>query len=151
MSLVRWKERSDLAPWSALRDLEGEFNRIFGSCWTRELDRPNGAWSPAADVKESDDAYTIEADLPGVDKEDIQLTVLDNALTIKGERKTENETKEKGYRRVERQYGSFERSFRVPGGFDASKVSAKFDKGVLRVTLPKREESKPKRIEVKVN
>ena len=150
MALVRWKDRCDLAPWSALRDLEDEFSRIFGS-WTRDLDRPTGAWSPAVDVKETDEAYTIEADLPGVNKEDIELTVLDNALTIKGERKSEKEAKEEGYHRVERRYGSFQRSFHVPGGFDPGKVSANFDKGVLRVTLPKREESKPKQIEVKVN
>jgi HSP20 family protein len=150
MALVRWKDRRDLAPWSAFRDLEDEVSRIFGS-WTRDLDRPTGTWAPAVDVKETDESYTIEADLPGVNKDDIELTVLDNALTIKGERKSEEETKEKGYRRVERRYGNFQRSFHVPGGFDAGKVSANFDKGVLRVTLPKREESKPKQIEVKVN
>ena len=150
MALVRWKDRCDLRPWGALRDFEDEFGRLFGN-WTRELDRPAASWSPPVDVKETADAYTIEADLPGISKEDVKLTVLDDALTIKGERKSEKETTESGYQRVERRYGSFQRSFRIPGGIDPGRVTAHFDNGVLRVTLPKREESKPKQIEVKVN
>ncbi|MBN2311909.1 MAG: Hsp20/alpha crystallin family protein [Candidatus Hydrogenedentes bacterium] len=150
MALVRWKNRNEVAPWSALRDLEADFNRMFGNVFG-EVAPSERKWAPAADLKETADAYTIEADLPGVKKEDIELTVLDDTITIKGERKTEKEGKDAGYHCVERRYGGFQRRFRIPGGFDAAKVKADYEHGVLRVTLPKREESKPKQIEVKVN
>ncbi|MBX7257086.1 MAG: Hsp20/alpha crystallin family protein [Candidatus Hydrogenedentes bacterium] len=149
MALVRWKDKGELTPFSALRDIENQFSRLFG-----ELNRDFGpfdrVWSPTVDLKETDDAYALEADLPGLKKEDIDLTVVDNLVTIKGSRKHEAETKEKGYHRVERRYGSFERSFEIPGGFDAEKIKAHYEDGVLKVTLPKREEAKPKQIEVKV-
>lgn len=150
MSLVRWKDRGELAPWTPLRDLEGQFNRMFGEL-ARDYVPFDRGWAPAVDMKENGLEYTLEADLPGMKKEEIDVSVVDNVVTLKGERKHESETKEKDYHRVERRYGSFERSFEIPGGFDAGKIAAQFDNGVLRVTLPKREESKPKQIEVKVN
>jgi HSP20 family protein len=150
MSLVRWKDRGELSPWAPLRDLEGQFNRLFGEL-ARDYDLFERGWTPAVDVKENDQEYTLEADLPGLKKEEIDISVLDNVITLKGERKHETETKEKDYHRVERRYGSFARSFEIPGGFDADKISAHFDSGVLKVTLPKREDTKPKQIEVKVN
>ena len=150
MSLVRWRDRGDLSPWAPLRDIEGQFNRLFGEL-ARDYDLFDRGWAPAVDVKENEQEYTLEADLPGMKKEEIDITVVDNVVTLKGERKHESETKEKDYHRVERRYGSFERTFEIPGGFDADKIAAHFDNGVLRVTLPKREESKPKQIEVKVN
>lgn len=150
MALVRWKDRGEMSPWSALRDLEGQFNRLFGELG-RDYDVFERVWSPAVDLKETDQAYTLEADLPGLKKEDIELMVVDNMITIKGERKQEEKVEEKGYHRFERRYGAFQRSFEIPGGFDSEKVTAKFEDGVLRVTLPKREEAKPKHIEVRVN
>jgi HSP20 family protein len=150
MSLVRWRDRGELSPWAPLRDLEGQFNRLFGEL-ARDYDLFDRGWAPAVDLKENEQEYSLEADLPGMKKEEIDITVVDNVITLKGERKHETETKEKDYHRVERRYGSFERSFEIPGGFDADKIAAHFDNGVLRVTLPKREESKPKQIEVKVN
>ena len=150
MSLVRWRDRGELSPWAPLRDLEGQFNRLFGEL-ARDYDPFDRGWAPAVDLKENEQDYTLEADLPGMKKEEVDITVIDNVITLKGERRHESETKEKDYHRVERRYGSFERSFEIPGGFDADKIAAHFDNGVLRVTLPKREESKPKQIEVKVN
>ena len=150
MSLVRWKDRGELSPWAPLRDIEGQFNRLFGEL-ARDHDLFDRGWAPAVDVKENEQEYSLEADLPGMKKEEIDVSVVDNVVTLKGERKHESETKEKDYQRVERRYGSFERSFEIPSGFDAGKITAQFDNGVLRVTLPKREESKPKQIEVKVN
>ncbi|MCC6796291.1 MAG: Hsp20/alpha crystallin family protein [Candidatus Hydrogenedentes bacterium] len=150
MSLVRWKDRGELSPWAPLRDIEGQFNRLFGEL-ARDYDLYDRGWAPAVDLKEDEQEYTLEADLPGMKKEEIDITVVDNVVMLKGERKHETETKEKGYHRVERRYGSFERSFELPGGFDANKINAHFDNGVLKVTLPKREEAKPKQIEVKVN
>ena len=149
MALVRWKDRGELSPWSALRDLEGQFNRVFGEL-TRDTDYFERGWTPAVDLKETEEAYTLEADLPGLKKEDIELSVVDNLVTLKGERKQEEEVKDEGYHRIERQYGSFQRSLEIPGGFNADKITAEFKEGVLHVTLPKREEAKPKHIEVKV-
>ena len=149
MALVRWKDRGELSPFSALRDLENQFGRLFGE-WSRDFDVFDRAWSPTVDLKETDDAYTLEADLPGMKKDEIDVSVMDNVVTLKGERKHEAETKEKGYHRVERRYGSFERSFEIPGGFQGDKISANYENGVLKVTLPKREETKPKQIEVTV-
>jgi len=103
------------------------------------------------DIRESEDAYTVEADLPGVSKDEINVTINDNVITLKGERKNEQETKEGGYRHYERSVGSFERSFTVSKNVDTEAVEAKFENGVLRLTLPKREETKPKQIEVKLS
>ena len=150
MSLVRWKDRGELSPWAPLRDIEGQFNRLLGEL-ARDYDLFDTGWAPAIDLKEDEHVYTLEADLPGMKKEEIDIRVVDNVITLKGDRKHETETKEQGYHRVERRYGSFERTFELPGGFDANKIDAHFDNGVLKVTLPKREESKPKQIEVKVN
>lgn len=148
MALVRWKNRGELSPFSALRDLENQFGRLF------EEFVDGGAarfWSPAIDLVETDESYALEADLPGMKKDDIELVVVDNLVTIKGERRHETEARREGYHRFERQYGTFQRTFEIPGGFKADGVSATFEDGVLRVTLPKREEMKPKQIEVKVS
>ncbi len=153
MALVRWKDRGELAPWSALQDLESQMQRLFGE-GAADLNWPERTWLPTADLRETDDHYIVEMDLPGMRKEDVELTAIDNVLTIKGERKYEHKDEkedERGYRRFERRYGRFERSFEIPGGFDADKVEAHYDNGVLRVNLPKREEAKPKQISVNVN
>jgi HSP20 family protein len=150
MALVRWKNYGELNPWSPLRELEGQFNRFFGEL-ARDFDLSDGGWSPAVDFKEGEHEYTLEADLPGMKKEEIDVTVMDNCITLRGERKRETESNDKGVHRVERRYGTFERTFEIPGGFDAENINAHFDGGVLRVTLPKREEAKPKQVEVKVS
>lgn len=149
MALVRWRNRAGLRPWNPLGELEGHMDRLF-SDFAGDLSWHGGEWMPAIDVKESDNTYTLEADLPGVKKEDVELTIVDNVVTIKGERKREEQVEENGYHRVERSHGSFQRSFTFPEGFDGGNVKAHYENGVLRVTLPKREEAKPKRIEVKV-
>lgn len=148
MALVRWRNRGELAPWSALTDLEREFNRVLGGApgFSDLFERD---WVPAVDLRGTEDAYVLEADVPGLAKEDIELVAVDNVITLKGERKNEHEVSEDGYHRFERRYGSFQRSFEVPGGFDNDKVTATLEEGVLRVTLPKREEAKRKQIEVK--
>lgn len=150
MALVRWRNGGDIAPWSALQNLEGDMSRLFGEL-SRDFNWPEGAWMPPADLHETDDAYLVELDVPGMNKEDIELTTMENVLTIKGERKNEHHDEGKGYRRFERRYGGFQRSFEIPGGFNGDKVEAHYENGVLRVTLPKREEAKPKAIEVRVN
>lgn len=132
----------------------------------RELDRLTGAlrpfelfgeaeglaaWAPAVDIAEDDTAITIKADLPEVDKKDIHVNVENGMLTIRGERKRDKEEKKKNYHRIERSYGSYERSFSLPEAVDKDKIAAECKNGVLTVTLPKRPEAKakPAHIEVK--
>lgn len=152
MSTLARRNRNDVAPWNALREIEDHFSRFFAEPFGAMTDWSNGSvgWAPAIDVSENENEYVIDADIPGVSKDDITLEILDNVVTIKGERKSEKkeEDKKKGYHRVERSYGSFQRSVQIPGGFKSDAVEAKFDNGVLRVTLPKPEEAKPRTITV---
>jgi HSP20 family protein len=149
MTPVLFRNRYGLVPWNPLRDVEDRFGRLFADL----APTPEGGhrdWTPSVDVSETEDAYVIEADLPGLDKKDIELSVHDTVVTIKGERKSEKEEKGDKYHRIERSHGVFQRSFNLAGGFDGEKVEADFRNGVLRVTLPKREEAKPKQIDVQV-
>lgn len=148
MALIRRLNRGELAPWSALRDIETHFNR-FMTDFGNEFPFGDKTWSPAVDLRETEDAYVVHADIPGLKKEEIDLEVVEDVLTIKGERKQESEKKDGNYHRVERTFGSFMRSVEIPGGFNPEGVSAKFDNGVLEVTLPKLEEQKPRSIKVK--
>jgi HSP20 family protein len=132
-----------------LRELEKEMGRFFGD-FTHPLDRFEAGWIPPIDLSETDEALTLQVDLPGLKKEDIEVAVVDNVVTIKGKRDKDYEARADGYHRYERRYGSFQRSFEIPGGFDGNKAAASYEDGVLHVTLPKREETKPKHIEVKV-
>lgn len=107
-------------------------------------------WRPAMDLEETDDDYIVQVELPGLKKEDIEISVSEDHLTIKGERKREKEEKGKRYHRIERWYGKFERTVRFPTKVDPNKAKAEYKAGVLRVTLPKLERAKPHRIEIKV-
>jgi HSP20 family protein len=106
------------------------------------------AWTPAVDIREGDQAFILTAELPGFSKDDVQVELKDNRLTLKGERKRETDVQETQYRRRERAYGTFERSIRLPGEVDADKAEATFKDGVLKLTLPKAEEAKPKAIRI---
>jgi HSP20 family protein len=123
-----WPRFSGLMP----RDLFGN-GEIFGSAADA---------APHVDVSEDDDAYEITADLPGVEEKDIEVTLKENLLTLRGEQKMEREEKKKDYHMTERRHGSFERSFRLPDNVDAEKIKAAFDKGVLTLTLPKSAKAK---------
>jgi HSP20 family protein len=112
--------------------------------------RVSRPWSPAVDILETENELVVKADLPDVPLEDIDVRVEDQTLSIKGERKFELDSNEKGYHRVERAYGSFMRSFAVPTSVDTEKVSADYKNGVLTVTLPKKEAAKPKQVKVEV-
>jgi HSP20 family protein len=109
------------------------------------------AHSPQMDFREDESKYMIKADLPGIKKEDLNITVTGSTLVFKGERKQESEKDEKGWHHTERWYGSFERVLELPSEVDASKVKASFKDGVLEITLPKAESAKPKQIEVDIN
>jgi HSP20 family protein len=137
-------------PWSAFTDLQQEMTRIMeatGFDW----DRLGRTWHPPMDLQETEHEYVLQADLPGVKKEDIALTAVDNTVKVSGKREHEKREKDKSIHRLERLYGEFQRTFELPGGFDANHVEATLRDGVLRVRLPKREEAKPKRIELKVD
>ena len=149
MTLLRKVNRNALQPWSFPRDLQGELGRFFND-FGSNIGTIEEGFVPAIDVRESEDSYRVDIDLPGIKKENIKIEVAEGVLSISGERKSESESNEKDYHRVERSYGSFRRSVSVPGGFQHDAVNAHFEDGVLKVVLPKPEESKPRRVEVKV-
>ena len=139
-------------PWSAVRQLRDDMNRAFGQALTGTDDGSNvvtSRWMPAVDIQEEDKRFVISADVPGVDPEQIEITMENGVLTIKGERKLETEEEgEKGYRRVERMHGTFYRRFSLPDTADAENISAKGKNGVLEIVIPKNAAVQPKRIEV---
>ena len=141
MAVVRWEPARELASMEVDR-----LNRMFENFFGENLQR---GWMPAVDIYETDNhEFVVKAELPQVQREDINLTFENNVLTIKGERKFEEEVKRDSYHRIERKYGAFSRSFSVPATIDASRISASFKDGVLTVRLPQREETKPKQITV---
>jgi HSP20 family protein len=127
-------------------------NRMFDGFFrgTNDEDCAISSWTPAVDIAEHDNEYSVKVELPGVNKDDVKLTFENNILTIRGEKKQEKETKKENYHRVERSYGSFQRSFTLPAAVKADKIDASYKDGILTVSLPKAEEAKPKQIEVKV-
>lgn len=150
MALIRKLNRGELAPWSALRDIETQFNRFLGE-FGNDFPFGDRTWAPAVDLRETADAFVVHADIPGLKKEEIDIEVVEDVVTIKGERKKDEEKKDGNYHRVERTFGSFLRSVEIPGGFDSEKVSAKFEDGVLEITLPKLAEQKPRVVKVTAN
>jgi HSP20 family protein len=143
---TRWEPMRELA---ALRDeIESTFRQWAGPARTGEWVTTAGGWSPAVDVEENDDAYVVYAELPGVTAEDLQVSFDDGVLTVHGERKFYEEKKTETFRRVERRYGTFHRSLRLPGPVNSEKVEAAFKDGLLTVTVPKAEAAKPHRIEI---
>jgi HSP20 family protein len=139
-------------PYREFATLQDRMNRLFGDVYLRDEDvARRGSWVPAVDIYETDGHdLIIKAELPDMTREDIEVTVENNTLTLKGERKMPAEVKEEQFRRVERAYGAFSRSFTLPNTVDAGKVSAEYKHGVLSVKLPFREEAKPRTINVEV-
>jgi HSP20 family protein len=128
------------------------FNEFMGRTM-RQMDEEtsaSGAWSPAVNILENEDGIVISADLPGLKAEDVDVTVDNGVLTIRGERSFEEASEGSTYHRVERWYGSFERSFSIPNSVDPAKIEAKFASGEMTISLPKRDESKPRSVKVKV-
>jgi HSP20 family protein len=146
MALERWRPRGlASSPFRELaREMEEAFGRFFPA-WSGE----ERGWMPAVDMVDEKDEIVVKADLPGLDQKDVEVTVQDGTLTIRGERKEEKEEKKEGYYYAERSYGAFVRSLPLPRGVEADKVKATFKKGVLEVHLPKAKEAKGKTIEVK--
>lgn len=137
-------------PFRELRSLQDEMNRLFAGV-APAADREEmfgGNWAPKVDIWEDKDHLVLEAELPGMTRDDFELSFENNVLTLKGERKFEKKTEEGNYYRVERSYGSFTRSFTLPQTVTPDGAAAEFNNGVLHVTLPKREETKARKIEV---
>jgi HSP20 family protein len=145
MSIVRYD------PFRDVRTLQEEVNRLFSTNLTRGFGEESigrGAWNPSVDIYENKDHIVLEAELPGMKREDFELSVENNVITLRGERQFEKNEDSDNYHRVERSYGSFTRSFTLPQTVSAEGATAEYKNGVLRVTLPKREEAKARRIEI---
>lgn len=122
-----------------------DFNRLLNTLFDQSQPQ---RWVPPMDLVEADDHFLLRADLPGLSDDDVNIEIRDNSLTITGERKAEHEQRERGWYRLERQYGKFSRSLSLPEGVNADAVEARFDRGVLEVRIPKPEEKKPRRIAI---
>jgi len=143
MAIVRWEPARELASMEIDR-LNQMFSEFYGQAFSR-------AWVPAVDIYETDaHEVVLKAELPDMKREDINLTFENGVLTLKGERKFEQEAKKENYQRVERHHGTFTRSFTLPNTVDAARISAAYKDGVLTIRLPQREEAKPKQIAVNV-
>lgn len=138
-------------PFRELRSLQDEMTRLFTGTMPSGLNREEmtrGAWAPSVDIFEDKDRLYLEAELPGMSRDDFDISVENNVITLKGERKFENKTSGDNYHRVERSYGAFTRSFTLPQTVTADGATADFENGILRVSLPKREETKARKIEI---
>jgi HSP20 family protein len=143
MAIIRWEPARELASMEIDR-----LNRMFSEFYEETFSR---AWVPAVDIYETDrHEVVLKAELPDMRREDINVTFENGVLTLKGERKFEQEVKKENFQRIERRHGSFSRSFTLPNTVDAGKISASYKDGVLTIRLPQREEAKPKQIAVNV-
>jgi HSP20 family protein len=145
MAIIRWDPFRDIV---TLRD---KMNRLFEDAVTargEEKDMISSTWTPSVDIYETGNEIVLTAEVPGIDEKDIDIKIENNTLSIQGERKFEKETKEENYHRIERSYGSFFRSFTIPHNVDQDKIEAEHEGGVLRVVMPKKPESKPKKVKV---
>lgn len=146
MAIIRWDPYRDIM---ALRE---RMNRLFNETFQAPEEEGGlmaATWAPSVDVRESETEYVIAVDLPGVSEKDVDIEIEDRMLSLRGRREFERETRREDYQRIERAYGTFYRAFALPSYVDENRVDAEFDNGVLRITLPKKPESKPKKIEVR--
>jgi HSP20 family protein len=144
--LTRWD------PYREFSSVQDRLNRLFNASFNEGRDESlaTSSFAPAVDVYEDEHNITLKIEVPGIDEKDIDVRIENNTLTVHGERKFEKDEKEENYRRVERQYGSFTRTFTLPNTVDTESVSANYEKGVLKVKLAKKAEAKPKQIKVNV-
>ncbi|MBM3770146.1 MAG: Hsp20/alpha crystallin family protein [Acidimicrobiia bacterium] len=148
MAIVRWSD-----PFREFSQLQDRINRVFSDAYGRSDEglMTSGAWVPPVDIYQNGDhEVVLKAELPDMQREDIEITVDNGTLTIKGEKKLSSEVKEEQFHRIERRYGTFSRSFSLPQTLDAGRVSADYRDGVLTVKLPMREEAKPRQIKIDV-
>jgi HSP20 family protein len=145
MAMSRWD------PFRELSSIQNELNRLFGRTFSTEGGeaREAAAWLPAIDVAETQDRFVITAELPGVDPDDVDISVENSVLTLRGDRRFYRETKEDDFHRIERRFGNFARSITLPSTVDPERIRASFDAGVLTIEVPKKEEAKPRKIQIK--
>ena len=149
--LTRWEPFRE---FSTMQDRVNRMNRLFRESYSPEAPEEaltTTGFAPLVDIYEDEHNITLKIEVPGIDEKDIDVHIENNTLTVHGERKIEKEEKEENFRRVERQYGSFTRSFTLPTTVDPEKVSANYDKGILKISLAKKAEAKPKQIKVNVS
>jgi HSP20 family protein len=146
MAIVRW------SPFGELERVRREMDRLFdqATSGTRGDESLGGGWYPAVDVYEDHEQVVLAMELPGLDRKDVSVNIENNVLTISGERQLENEEKRENYSRIERFYGRFSRSFTLPNTVDPDACQATMERGILTVRFPRREEARPRQIEVKV-
>jgi HSP20 family protein len=146
MAIIRWRPLGEID--SFRREMDRMFDNFFGR--GADVAEPSLTWYPSVDIKETKDDFVLMAEVPGMSKDDIKINISENTLTIKGEKKEEKKEEDQNYHRVERRYGSFQRSFTLPTQIQESKVKAAYKDGVLTITMPKKEEVKPKEIPISV-
>lgn len=142
-----------LDKWEPFRDmlnLRADMDRLFKTFFTGFPGEGEGIWAPVIDIEEDKDSILVKAEIPGLKKDEIKVTVRDNMLSISGERKQEQEVKDRVYHRIERSYGKFSRRISLPVAVDADKIKANYQDGILHITLPKPESIKPKQIDVEI-
>jgi len=145
MAIIRWD------PFRDLVTLRERMNRLFEDAFTsrgEEKDLVASSWSPSVDIYETENEIVLTAEVPGVDEKNIEIKLEDNTLSLKGERTFEKETKEENYHRIERAYGSFYRSFTLPRNIDQDNIKAESENGILRISMPKKPELKPKKVKI---
>lgn len=151
MNVVRYD------PWTMFERLNSDLNTLLQSRQAGSLEDSDDSrvvtsrWTPAVDISEEEDRFVLSADVPGVDPKDIEITMEDNVLSIRGERHHEQDEVQNGYRRIERIRGGFYRRFSLPDTADAERISAHSEHGVLNITIPKKEQVKPRRIEIGIS
>jgi HSP20 family protein len=144
MAITRWD------PFRDLMSIQNEMNRLFGRTYGGDVgESSRGAWTPALDVHETQDKFVITMELPGVSPDDVDISVEDSTLVVRGERKFYSEHDEESFLRIERRFGEFTRSLTLPSTADAESIQASFDQGVLTIEVPKKEEAKPRKISIK--
>ncbi len=148
MALIRWE------PVAELNTIQNEMNRLFNTFLNHpggsRLDGASRNWIPAMDLVETGDHYVLHADLPGLSEQDVNVQLEDNVLTISGERRPQTVDEQQSYHRIERASGQFSRSLTLPDGVDPDAIRARFDRGVLEITVPKPEQRKPRRVQINV-
>jgi HSP20 family protein len=145
MAIIRWD------PFRDIVTLREKMNRLFEDAVTargEEKEMISSTWTPSVDIYETENEIILTAEVPGIDEKDIDIKIENNTLSLQGERKFEKETKEENYHRIERSYGSFFRSFTIPHNVDQDRIEAEHESGVLRILMPKKPETKPKKVKV---
>jgi HSP20 family protein len=154
MALIPWRNLREWDPFEEWGSVQNRLNRLFEETFGRypvgQRETLERTWAPVVDIYEEKDSIIVKAELPGIKKDEVSIEIKDNVLTLSGERKHEQETKKENYHRIERFYGKFSRSFSLPETVQVEKVKANYKDGVLEITLPKAEATKPKAIPIKI-